>query len=85
MSRQPINKRFRAWGTKVEKVGNIKFLAKKLAVDKNSLLYFKKKLEGKKLCHYLVHEGEEEMIISCAKKLQAKFKNLFYYNTKTHS
>ena len=79
-------KRFKKLGVqKVEKVGNIKFLAKKLAVDKNSLLYFKKKLEGKKVVSlFSSHEGEEEMIISCAKKLQAKFKNLFFIIIPRH-
>ena len=41
--------RFKKLGVeKVEKVGNIKFLADKLTVDKSSLLYLKKKIARKK-------------------------------------
>jgi len=78
--------RYKNLGTKkVEVIGNLKFLSKKLKVDEKYFFKLKKTLKKKKIITlFSSHFNEEEMLIKCAKKLQQKYKDLFFILIPRH-
>ena len=78
--------RFRKLGVKsVKMIGNIKFLANSLSINKVDFNKFKIQIRGKKtITFFSSHPGEDEIFIRVANKLKDKLENCFFILIPRH-
>ncbi len=72
--------------TKVQKIGNLKFLSSQLEFDKQMYDSIKKQMRGKKVITlFSSHEGEEKLLLECFLILSKKVKNIFFVIIPRHT
>lgn len=70
---------------KVQKIENLKFLSKKLDVNKEIFSFYEKLLKKMNVITlFSSHEGEEELLMDCFETLSKKIRNLFFIIIPRH-